>query len=178
MHCKPSAASNTSRVHPSTMCRSFRVRFYVLIINLQQNVHNWWLTFTAPCRHWQNTRCQASHTLAPRKITPRTRSTHRRREGGVFSGWEVGGITFFCVMFCSHLRNFVFSRSCTSATMTGPESATILHWWLGAQGDQDKVMAKFGGENQCLYLYYQMFHLPSAAPRFRSINDAGLCRYT
>ena len=151
MCCKSSTAANPSLTHRSTICGSMKVRFYNLIVDLQHKYNNWWLTFAVFCRWRHSAGCQAFHSLAPPKLTHRTRSIHRRRDGSVVLGWEVPGIISFLVMFCSHLQNFVFSRSCRTASVMGTESATIRHWWLGAIVHRIiESIAKFQGENQLL----------------------------
>ena len=103
----------------------------------------------ASCRQQHSGGCQASHSLAPPKLTPRTRSTHRRREGSVVSWWYVPCIALFWLMFCSHLQNFVFSRSHTTTTMMGAEPITVRNWRLGAQVDRIvKLVTTFEGKNR------------------------------
>ena len=120
---------------------------------------HWWLTFTASCRQHHSADRQASHSLAPPQLRPQTRLAHCRREGSVVPGWEVRGITLFLLMYCSHLRNFVFSHSYMAANIMDIESTTTRHWWLGAWGDRvAEVMAKFGGEKTLPSTI--VFHIP------------------
>ena len=158
MCCKSSTAANPSLTHRSTICGSMKVRFYNLIVDLQHKHNNWWLTFAVFCRQWHSAGCQAFHSLAPPKLTHRTRSTHRQREGSVVLGWEVPGIISFLVMFCSHLWNFVFSHSCRTASMMGTESDTTRHWWLGAIVHWIvELITMFQGENQFPLLFKFVF---------------------
>lgn len=71
------------------------------------------------CRQWHSAGCQASHSLTPPQLMPRTRLTHCRREASVVSEWEVIDIILiWCVMFCSHLRKFdCLGSSRATATM-------------------------------------------------------------
>ena len=124
MHCKSSTAVNPSLTHQSTICGSMKVRFYNLVYDLQHKHNNWWLTFATSCREQHSGGCQASHSLAPPKLMPRTRSTHRRQEGSVVSRWYVPCITLLWFIFCSHLQNFVFSRA--AKTWLQP-------WWAQSQ---------------------------------------------
>ena len=134
---------------------SMTVRFYNLVYDLQHKHNNWWPTFAASCRQQHSGGCQASHSLAPPKLTPRTRSTHRRQEGSVVSRWYVPCIALFWLMFCSHLQNFVFSRSHTTTTMMGAEPITVRNWRLGAQVDRIvKLVTTFEGKNQLPSLHY------------------------
>ena len=122
------------------------------------------LTFIS-CRRRHNTGCQASQSLASPQLTPRTRSTHRRRQGSTVLGWEVCGITLFCVMFCSHIRKSVFHTATwqqpwwaqslppSAVDDSALEEIELTRWWQSVEVRKHCHPHCFSHSNFCTHLH-------------------------